>query len=63
MGITYPHTSHCLSNGDIIISYMGFFYLFIYLFIVKFFLGDKNGDALGSFLTLDSDFNIKNNDW
>ena len=22
-GITYPHTTHCLANGDIMISYTG----------------------------------------
>ncbi|KAL1059811.1 hypothetical protein V6Z11_1Z004900 [Gossypium hirsutum] len=43
-GLAYPHTSHCLANGDIIIS----------------FLGDKDGNAQGNgFLLLDSQFNIK----
>ncbi|KHG08453.1 Selenium-binding 2 -like protein [Gossypium arboreum] len=43
-GLAYPHTSHCLANGDIMIS----------------FLGDKDGNAQGNgFLLLDSQFNIK----
>lgn len=43
-GLAYPHTAHCLANGDIMVSCMG----------------DKEGNAEGSgFLLLDSDFNIK----
>ncbi|KAI0530725.1 hypothetical protein KFK09_000273 [Dendrobium nobile] len=43
-GLAYPHTSHCLASGDILVSC----------------LGDKDGNAAGSgFLLLDSDFNIK----
>ncbi|KAE8677595.1 Selenium-binding protein 2 [Hibiscus syriacus] len=42
--LVYPHTSHCLATGDIIIS----------------FLGDKDGHSKGNrFLLLDSQFNIK----
>ncbi|RNA35170.1 selenium-binding [Brachionus plicatilis] len=37
-----PHTVHCLANGKIMIS----------------FLGDKNGDAPGGYLLLNSDFEI-----
>ncbi|KAG6525446.1 hypothetical protein ZIOFF_015402 [Zingiber officinale] len=43
-GLAYPHTSHCLASGDIMISC----------------LGDKDGNAKGNgFLLLDSDFNVK----
>lgn len=43
-GLAYPHTSHCLASGDIMISC----------------LGDKDGNAKGSgFLLLDSEFNVK----
>ncbi|URE21576.1 selenium-binding protein [Musa troglodytarum] len=42
--LAYPHTSHCLASGEIMISC----------------LGDKEGNAKGSgFLLLDSDFNVK----
>ncbi|KAI9115055.1 hypothetical protein K1719_014068 [Acacia pycnantha] len=43
-GLAYPHTSHCLASGDIMISC----------------LGDKEGKAEGNgFLLLDSDFKVK----
>nr|KYP57004.1 Putative selenium-binding protein [Cajanus cajan] len=43
-GLAYPHTSHCLASGDIMISC----------------LGDKDGSAAGNgFLLLDSEFNVK----
>ncbi|KAL6009331.1 Selenocysteine insertion sequence-binding protein 2 [Asimina triloba] len=43
-GLAYPHTSHCLGSGDILVSC----------------LGDKDGNAQGNgFLLLDSDFNVK----
>ncbi|XP_054806823.1 selenium-binding protein 2-like [Prosopis cineraria] len=43
-GLAYPHTSHCLASGDIMISC----------------LGDKEGNAEGNgFLLLDSEFNVK----
>lgn len=43
-GLAYPHTSHCLASGEILISC----------------LGDKDGNAEGSgFLLLDSEFNVK----
>ncbi|KAI0489414.1 hypothetical protein KFK09_029256 [Dendrobium nobile] len=43
-GLAYPHTSHCLASGDIMVSC----------------LGDKDGNADGNgFLLLDSDFNVK----
>ncbi|KAH6816245.1 selenium-binding protein 2 [Perilla frutescens var. frutescens] len=43
-GLAYPHTPHCLANGDVMVS----------------FLGDKDGNAKGcGFLLLDSDFNVK----
>lgn len=43
-GLAFPHTSHCLASGDIMISC----------------LGDQYGNAkqLG-FLLLDSNFNVK----
>ncbi|KAG4995622.1 Selenium-binding protein 2 [Glycine soja] len=42
-GLAYPHTSHCLASGDIMISC----------------LGDKDGNAAGNgFLLLDSEFNV-----
>ncbi|CAN7055963.1 unnamed protein product [Brassica oleracea var. botrytis] len=44
-GLAFPHTTHCLGSGEILVSC----------------LGDKDGNAQGSgFLLLDSDFNIKN---
>lgn len=43
-GLAYPHTSHCLASGDLLVSC----------------LGDKDGSAAGSgFLLLDSEFNVK----
>ncbi|KAI4372801.1 hypothetical protein MLD38_010988 [Melastoma candidum] len=43
-GLAFPHTSHCLSSGEIMVSC----------------LGDKDGNAKGNgFLLLDSDFNVK----
>ncbi|XP_043694857.1 selenium-binding protein 1-like [Telopea speciosissima] len=43
-GLAYPHTTHCLASGDIMVS----------------FLGDKDGNAKGSgFLLLDTEFNVK----
>ncbi|XP_075652762.1 selenium-binding protein 1-like [Castanea sativa] len=43
-GLAYPHTSHCLASGDLLVSC----------------LGDKDGNATGSgFLLLDSEFNVK----
>ncbi|XP_068665162.1 selenium-binding protein 1-like [Aristolochia californica] len=43
-GLAYPHTSHCLASGDIMVSC----------------LGDGEGNAKGSgFLLLDSEFNVK----
>ncbi|KAF9606196.1 hypothetical protein IFM89_023651 [Coptis chinensis] len=43
-GLAYPHTSHCLASGDILVSC----------------LGDKDGNAEGNgFLLLDSEFNVK----
>ncbi|XP_010905138.1 selenium-binding protein 1 [Elaeis guineensis] len=43
-GLAYPHTSHCLASGEIMVSC----------------LGDNDGNAEGSgFLLLDSDFNVK----
>lgn len=43
-GLAYPHTSHCLASGDIMVSC----------------LGDKDGKAEGNgFLLLDSEFNVK----
>jgi hypothetical protein len=43
-GLAFPHTAHCLANGDVIISCMG----------------DKQGHAEGAgFLLLDSHFNVK----
>ncbi|KAJ4955307.1 hypothetical protein NE237_012090 [Protea cynaroides] len=43
-GLGYPHTSHCLATGDMLVSC----------------LGDKDGNAEGNgFLLLDSDFNVK----
>lgn len=42
--LAFPHTSHCLASGEILISCMG----------------DKDGNAQGAgFLVLDSDFNVK----
>ncbi|XP_050142818.1 selenium-binding protein 2 [Malus sylvestris] len=43
-GLAYPHTSHCLASGDLLVSC----------------LGDKDGNAVGNgFLLLDSEFNVK----
>ncbi|KAF5185141.1 Selenium-binding protein [Thalictrum thalictroides] len=43
-GLAFPHTSHCLASGDILVSC----------------LGDKDGNAEGNgFLLLDSEFNVK----
>jgi methanethiol oxidase len=43
-GLAYPHTSHCLASGDVMISC----------------LGDPQGNAKGNgFLLLDSEFNVK----
>ncbi|XP_062109237.1 selenium-binding protein 2-like [Humulus lupulus] len=43
-GLAYPHTSHCLASGEIMVSC----------------LGDRNGNAKGNgFLLLDSEFNVK----
>ncbi|KAA3480350.1 selenium-binding protein 1-like [Gossypium australe] len=43
-GLAYPHTSHCLASGDVMVSC----------------LGDKDGNAKGNgFLLLDSHFNVK----
>ncbi|KAG9446038.1 hypothetical protein H6P81_012166 [Aristolochia fimbriata] len=43
-GLAYPHTSHCLASGDIMVSC----------------LGDGEGNAEGNgFLLLDSEFNVK----
>ncbi|KAG6553077.1 hypothetical protein Mapa_005414 [Marchantia paleacea] len=43
-GLAFPHTAHCLANGDIMVSCMG----------------DKEGRAEGSgFLLLDSEFKVK----
>ena len=43
-GLAYPHTSHCLASGDILVSC----------------LGDQDGNAEGNgFLLLDSEFNVK----
>jgi len=43
VGISYPHTTHCLPDGDVLISCMG----------------DSVGNAEGSFLLLDHNFKIK----
>ncbi|XP_019089468.1 PREDICTED: selenium-binding protein 2 isoform X2 [Camelina sativa] len=43
-GLAFPHTSHCLASGDMLVSC----------------LGDREGNAKGNgFLLLDSDFNVK----
>lgn len=43
-GLAFPHTSHCLASGDLLISC----------------LGDKDGKAEGNgFLLLDENFNVK----
>ena len=43
-GLAYPHTAHCLTSGEIMVSC----------------LGDKDGKAEGNgFLLLDSEFNVK----
>lgn len=47
-GLAFPHTSHCLASGDIMVSC----------------LGDKDGNAQGNgFLLLDSEFNVKGRYW
>jgi len=43
--VSYMHTAHCLASNEIMISSMG----------------DKNGNAKGSFILLDDQFNIKGN--
>jgi len=44
LGFTYPHTSHCLASGEIMVSFMG----------------DKDGNAKGGFVLLDGKtFDIK----
>jgi len=43
LGLSVPHTSHCLSSGEIMIST----------------LGDEKGDAKGNWLILDKDFKVK----
>ena len=42
-GCTFPHTSHCLGSGEVMISCMG----------------DKDGSGMGSFVLLDENFDIK----
>lgn len=42
-GLGYPHTSHCLGSGEIMISMMG----------------DRAGESLGNFMLLDENFEIK----
>jgi len=42
-GLAFPHTSHCLGTGDILISAMG----------------DPKGNGQGGFILLDSDFKVK----
>lgn len=42
-GLAYPHTTHCLGSGDIMISAMG----------------SPDGEAKGGFIILDEEFNIK----
>lgn len=42
-GLGFPHTSHCLGSGEIIISMMG----------------DAKGEACGNFILLDENFDIK----
>jgi hypothetical protein len=43
-GLAFPHSAHCLANGDVMVSCMG----------------DKQGHAEGAgFLLLDSHFNVK----
>ena len=37
--VSYPHTTHCLPNGEVMISTMG----------------DKNGKAKGSFICFDAE--------
>lgn len=39
--VSAPHSTHCLANGNIMISTMG----------------DRNDDASGDFILFDSDFN------
>jgi len=41
--LTFPHTSHCLASGEIMISYMG----------------NKEGAAEGGFVLLDEEFKVK----
>lgn len=49
LGLSAPHTSHCLPNGEIMISTMG----------------DAEGNAKGQFLILDGDkdFKVKGEWW
>jgi hypothetical protein len=43
-GLAFPHTAHCLANGDVMVSC----------------LGDKEGRAEGAgFLLIDEKFNVK----
>ena len=42
-GLSWPHTSHCLGTGEVVISH----------------LGDVNGDGKGGFVVFDQDFKIK----
>lgn len=42
-GLAYPHTAHCLANGEIMISTMG----------------DKDGKGRGNFLLLNEDLSVK----
>jgi selenium-binding protein 1 len=41
--LAYPHTVHCLANGDLMISFMG----------------DKDGNSEGGYLLISDDFKIK----
>eukprot|EP01025_Chloroclados_australasicus_P027976 TRINITY_DN2769_c0_g1_i1.p1 TRINITY_DN2769_c0_g1~~TRINITY_DN2769_c0_g1_i1.p1 ORF type:complete len:475 (-),score=66.07 TRINITY_DN2769_c0_g1_i1:402-1826(-) len=43
LGLSAPHTSHCLPSGEIMIST----------------LGDENGGSKGNWVILDKDFNVK----
>ena len=42
-GLGYPHTSHCLGSGEIMMSMMG----------------DANGESRGNFVLLDENYDIK----
>mmetsp|Transcript_5074 Transcript_5074/g.14573 ORF Transcript_5074/g.14573 Transcript_5074/m.14573 type:complete len:475 (-) Transcript_5074:460-1884(-) len=46
-GLSWPHTSHCLGDGTIVIST----------------LGDAKGEAKGGFLVLDQELKIKSGTW